>query len=139
MSTIGGRARAGSGRVVRVLLVDDSSADRIRFGRALAKAGYDVQDAEDGTAAWQRLQEQQFDVVVSDRQMPGTDGIELIRLCRANPQLSRLPVIMVSAMDAPSDARPASPRAPTSTSARAATVRCRCCSTVSISCRARTS
>jgi CheY-like chemotaxis protein len=90
-------------RAVRVLLVDDSSADRVRFGRALSNAGYDVCDAEDGTEAWARLQRQHFDVVVSDRQMPHTDGLELCRLVRAHPDISRIPVIMVSANDAPSD------------------------------------
>jgi two-component system, chemotaxis family, sensor kinase CheA len=98
------RPAAGSGaRAVRVLLVDDSSADRVRFGRALSNAGYDVQDAEDGSEAWAQLQKQHFDVVVSDRQMPGTDGIELIRLVRSHPETSRIPVIMVSAMDEPCD------------------------------------
>jgi CheY-like chemotaxis protein len=94
--------RSGA-RAVRVLLVDDSSADRVRFGRALSNAGYDVHDAEDGSEAWARLQRQHFDVVVSDRQMPGTDGIELCRLVRGHPDTWRIPVIMVSAMDAPSD------------------------------------
>lgn len=90
-------------RAVRVLLVDDSDADRVRFGRALSDAGYEVHAAEDGSQAWERLQQQDFDVVVSDRQMPGTDGIELIRLVRTSRELARLPVIMVSGMDAPKD------------------------------------
>ena len=105
MGTIGGEAPShpAHARAVRVLLVDDSSADRVRFGRALSNAGYDVCDAEDGSEAWARLQRQHFDVVVSDRQMPHTDGIELCRLVRAHPETSRIPVIMVSANDAPSD------------------------------------
>src|SRR5262245_6682552 len=88
---------------LRVLLVDDCDADRVRFGRALSGAGYEVCAAEDGSQAWERLQHQDFDVVVSDRQMPGTDGIELIRLVRASRALARLPVIMVSGMDGPRD------------------------------------
>jgi len=105
MGTIGGEAPShpAHARAVRVLLVDDSSADRVRFGRALSNAGYDVCDAEDGSEAWARLQRQHFDVVVSDRQMPRTDGIELCRLVRAHPETSRIPVIIVSANDAPSD------------------------------------
>jgi CheY-like chemotaxis protein len=96
-------AGASGARAVRVLLVDDSSADRVRLGRALSNAGYDVHDAADGSEAWARLQRQHFDVVVSDRQMPGTDGIELCRLVREHPDTWRIPVIMVSAMDAPTD------------------------------------
>jgi two-component system chemotaxis sensor kinase CheA len=88
---------------VRVLLVDDCDDDRVRFARALSGAGYEVCAAEDGSQAWERLQQQDFDVVVSDRQMPGTDGIELIRLVRASRELAGVPVIMVSAMDAPSE------------------------------------
>src|SRR5262245_19201622 len=83
-------------RTVRVLLVDDSDDDRVRFCRALSRAGYEVHAAEDGSQAWARLQEQNFDVLVSDRQMPGTDGLELIRLVRGHRDLARLPVIMVS-------------------------------------------
>jgi two-component system chemotaxis sensor kinase CheA len=94
---------AANGRPLRVLLVDDSDADRVRFGRALTGAGYEVDAAEDGSQAWQRLQEQDFDVVVSDRQMPVTDGIELLRRVRASQDLARVPVIMVSGMDAASD------------------------------------
>lgn len=103
MGTIGSQPPSHPPRAVRVLLVDDSSADRVRFHRALSNAGYDVCDAEDGSEAWVRLQRQHFDVVVSDRQMPRTDGIELCRLVRAHPEISRIPVIMVSANDAPSD------------------------------------
>ncbi len=88
---------------VSVLLVDDSVDDRIRFGRALAGAGFDVHDAEDGSEAWRRLQQEDFDVVVSDRQMPNTDGLELTRLVRAHPDMARIPVIIVSANDAPID------------------------------------
>ena len=90
-------------RALRVLLVDDSAADRVRFSRALSGAGYEVHAAEDGSQAWARLQEQKFDVLVSDRQMPGTDGLELIRLVRSSRKHARIPVIMVSGMDAPSD------------------------------------
>lgn len=93
----------GHRRALRVLLVDDSDADRVRFGRALSGAGYEVHAAEDGSQAWARLQEQIFDVLVSDCQMPGTDGLELTRLVRASREHAQIPVIMVSAMDAPSD------------------------------------
>src|SRR5262245_31897519 len=103
-TTFDGRGeRTVARRAVRVLLVDDSSDDRIRFGRALSRAGYEVHAAEDGSQAWARLQEQSFDVLVSDRQMPGTDGLELCRRVRASREHARIPVIMVSAMDAPSE------------------------------------
>jgi DNA-binding response OmpR family regulator len=97
------RALAAARRAVRILLVDDSDDDRVRFCRALSGAGYEVHAAEDGAQAWARLQEQSFDVLVSDRQMPGTDGLELTRRVRSTRAFARLPVIMVSAMDAPSD------------------------------------
>src|SRR5262245_24428307 len=92
--TLDGSAPARSARArraVRILLVDDSDADRVRFGRALSRAGYEVHAAEDGSQAWERIQEQDFDVVVSDRQMPGTDGLELIRLVRSRRELAQLP------------------------------------------------
>jgi len=78
----------------RVLVVDDDSAIRTLFERALREADFEVQVAADGAAAQQLFGREHFDVVVSDIRMPGLDGIELLRLLRERDL--DVPVILVT-------------------------------------------
>jgi EAL domain-containing protein (putative c-di-GMP-specific phosphodiesterase class I) len=64
---------------VAVILVDDDQSVRTAYGRVLKKAGYAVASAEDGLVATELLGTCSCDVVVSDVDMPGMDGIELLR------------------------------------------------------------
>jgi PleD family two-component response regulator len=84
------RARTRSGRAVRVLLVDDSSADRIRFGRALVKAATTCRTSRTARRRGSASRSRSSTSSVSDRQMPGTDGIELCRLVRGHPDTWRI-------------------------------------------------
>jgi DNA-binding response OmpR family regulator len=81
----------------RVLLCDDE----IHILRAaefkLKKAGYDVQIAGDGEEAWEAIQAQQPDILITDCQMPRLDGMELVRRVRAHPPTADLPVLMLTA------------------------------------------
>jgi CheY-like chemotaxis protein/DNA-binding PadR family transcriptional regulator len=81
-------------RVPRILVADDSGASRALSKHLLSAAGYEVEVAEDGAQAWERLQETVFDVLVSDALMPEIDGFELLRRVRASSELSRMPVIL---------------------------------------------
>lgn len=81
-------------RVPRILVADDSGASRALSKHLLSAAGYDVEVAEDGAQAWERLQEAVFDVLVSDALMPVIDGFELLRRVRASSELSGMPVIL---------------------------------------------
>jgi two-component system response regulator AtoC len=67
----------------------------IRF--SLNKAGFDVTTAKCGQTAWNLLQEQDFDLLVSDFQMPGLTGGELCERIRNDPRLAPLPVILLTA------------------------------------------
>ena len=79
----------------RVLVVDDEEASRFSIQRALETAGYTVEAAADSNEAL-RLQESfDPDVIVTDINMPGTDGIEFIRELRSKPVPP--PVIVVTA------------------------------------------
>ncbi len=69
----------------------------------LSADGYDVVPACDGMEAWRILQEDSFDLVVSDVQMPNMDGLELTRQIRASQLLKDLPVILVSNLSRPED------------------------------------
>lgn len=78
----------------RVLLVDDEAAIRSVFGIFLEEVGHRVTLAENGEEALARLKEGPFDVVVTDRAMPGMNGNELAReIKRCWPTL---PVVMIS-------------------------------------------
>jgi two-component system cell cycle response regulator CpdR len=72
---------------LRILLAEDEDAMRTYLERALEKAGYDVVAVDCGTAAAPLLEEQQFDLLLSDIVMPEMDGIELAQHCaEVSPQ-----------------------------------------------------
>jgi two-component system, OmpR family, alkaline phosphatase synthesis response regulator PhoP len=81
----------------RILLCDDE----IHILRAaefkLKKAGYDVQIASDGQEAWEAIQQQIPDILITDYQMPRLDGLGLVARVRANPATADLPIFMLTA------------------------------------------
>ena len=66
----------------RILIADDHDALRRGLARALAEAGHDVVEAPNGNAAIERLHENQFDVVLSDLKMGGSDGLDVLRTAK---------------------------------------------------------
>jgi len=78
----------------RILLVDDNADVREISAVLLRRAGYAVDTAEDGEAAWQALTTAPYDLLVTDYSLPGLSGLELIARVRALP--SALPVILAS-------------------------------------------
>lgn len=87
----------------RILVADDSITTRTLELSVLEAAGYDVVAAVDGVDAWRQLEDGEFDLVVSDVEMPRMDGFALCEAIRASAQLSRLPVVLVTAKEAPAD------------------------------------
>ena len=84
---------------MKILVVDDERAVRESLRRALELEGYEIELAEDGREALERLAaESQPDVLVLDVLMPGVDGLEVCRRLRRAG--SRLPVLMLTARDA---------------------------------------
>ena len=81
----------------RVLVVEDhlAMAGVIQF--ALRKAGLDVTLARHGRAAWELLQEQEFDLVFSDFQMPEVSGGQLRELMCGDARLAQVPFVLVTA------------------------------------------
>ena len=83
---------------VKFLVVDDFATMRRILRNLLKELGFNnVDEAEDGVAAMQKLRSQPFDFVVSDWNMPNMTGIDLLRSIRADQQLTHLPVLMVTA------------------------------------------
>jgi two-component system, chemotaxis family, sensor kinase CheA len=86
-----------------VLVVDDAATTRAMERGLLEMAGYRVMVAGDGLEAWETLAHADFDLVVSDVDMPRLDGFELTTRIRADARLAELPVILVSALEARAD------------------------------------
>ena len=86
---------------MRILVVDDDQAVRESLRRALVLEGYDVELAEDGTAALRSLTQSAPDAIVLDLQMPDVDGLEVCRRLRTLGDTT--PVLMLTARDAVGD------------------------------------
>lgn len=84
----------------RVLFADDSQFFRNRAARILTDGGIEVVMADDGDAAWRLLADEsvQFDLVLTDVQMPNCDGLELTRRIRASRRHATLPVVALSSL-----------------------------------------
>ena len=83
---------------LKILVVDDFSTMRRIVRNLLKELGYtNVDEAEDGVAALQKLKGANFQFVVTDWNMPNMTGIELLRAIRADVALKHLPVLMITA------------------------------------------
>jgi two-component system sensor histidine kinase and response regulator WspE len=83
----------------RILVVDDSVTVREVQRQLLTTAGYEVELAIDGADGWNVLSRKQFDLIISDIDMPRMTGLELLRLIKADEQLASIPTIIVSYKD----------------------------------------
>jgi two-component system, chemotaxis family, chemotaxis protein CheY len=83
---------------MKFLVVDDFSTMRRIVRNLLKELGYtNVDEAEDGVIALQKLQSGGFEFVVTDWNMPNMDGLTLLQTIRATPNLKHLPVLMITA------------------------------------------
>ncbi len=83
----------------RILVVDDSLTVRELERKLLSNWGYEVEVALDGMDGWNAVRGGNFDLVVSDIDMPRLDGIELVRLIKQDQALKALPVMIISYKD----------------------------------------
>lgn len=87
----------------RILVVDDIPANvKLLEARLLAEY-FDVLTAEDGFKALEICNNTQVDIVLLDIMMPGMDGFEVCERLKSNPRTMHIPVVMVTALDQPSD------------------------------------
>jgi len=84
----------------RILIADDSQANRDILVQYLGREGHEVAAVADGLSALDLVMEQPFDLVLLDMIMPGMNGDEVLKAIKAEPRLRLLPVIMISALDA---------------------------------------
>ena len=79
-----------------VMVADDSKVVRIKTGRLLTAHRFQVQMAEDGLDAASQIEESVPDVLLTDVDMPGLNGMQLVRKLRGNSRTAQLPIIMVT-------------------------------------------
>lgn len=94
-------AGAGAGR--HLLIVDDDDRIRELLKEFLAREGYRVTGAAHAAAARRLMELIEFDLVVLDVMMPGESGLELTSWVRNKAQLSRTPVLLLTARGEPAD------------------------------------
>ncbi|HSS02770.1 MAG TPA: response regulator [Kofleriaceae bacterium] len=87
----------------RILVVDDSPAQRHYVADCLARQGFEVATAENGKIALDKAQASRPALVVSDYEMPVMNGFELVHALRRDPELRQIPVIMLTARDSRRD------------------------------------
>ena len=82
----------------RLLLVEDSIIIRTQMQRLLKSAGYDVTTAVDGLEGYNQVQNNQFDIVVSDVEMPNMTGLEMTANIRQHSQYDKLPIVLITTL-----------------------------------------
>lgn len=83
---------------IKILVVDDFSTMRRIVKNILKQLGYEnIEEAEDGAQAFNKLKTGNFGFIISDWNMPNMDGLELLKKVRTDPELKGLPFLMVTA------------------------------------------
>jgi two-component system chemotaxis response regulator CheY len=83
---------------MKFLVVDDFSTMRRIVKNCLQELGYtDITEADDGSTALPMLKNGSFDFLITDWNMPGMPGLELLKAVRGDPKLAKLPVLMLTA------------------------------------------
>lgn len=93
---------------MKILIVDDKASIRAAMKTILVHLGFsDITEAVDGEDAWYRINEEvkkgrdrSFDLIVSDMEMPGMTGLELLRAVRTSPEVGNTPFIMATTVTA---------------------------------------
>jgi len=80
----------------KILTVDDSASIRLTTRVTLSNAGYAVTEAVDGQDGLNKLKEGQYDLVITDLNMPNMDGLTMIRELRKLPTQMGVPVIFLT-------------------------------------------
>jgi two-component system chemotaxis response regulator CheY len=79
-----------------ILAVDDSPSIRLMVAHTIRGAGYNVVEAANGDEALRAAGDCAFDMIVTDQNMPGVDGLTLIRTLRERAQYAKTPIIVLT-------------------------------------------
>ena len=83
---------------IKILIVDDFATMRRILKNILKQLGFkNLVEADDGTSAWEVLENQEVDLIISDWNMPKMTGIDLLKKVRASAKYGKAPFLMVTA------------------------------------------
>jgi two-component system chemotaxis response regulator CheY len=83
---------------IKILIVDDFATMRRILKNILKQLGFkNLVEADDGTTAWEVMEGQSIDLIISDWNMPKMTGLELLKKVRANDTYKKTPFLMVTA------------------------------------------
>ncbi len=94
---------AAEKKMTSILIADDSITSRSLLRNIVETAGYQVRTVVDGVEALAELRSGEYDLLVSDVEMPGLTGFELVAKIRSDKRLADLPVILVTGLGSPED------------------------------------
>ena len=98
-----GPAAPGESRPPRVLIADDNAQGAELLEAYLSSSGYELRTASDGEQTLQQIKAWQPDLILLDIMMPRLSGFEVCKRLRADPATRDIAVLMVTALDQPSD------------------------------------
>ncbi len=81
-----------------ILLVDDSATTSTLEKNILKKVGYNVEIAENPILAFEKIEKQHFDMIITDFEMPEMNGVDFVKKLKTNEMYSEIPIIMVSSI-----------------------------------------
>jgi len=88
---------------LRILVVDDSAVVRSVLSKELLRSGIEVTQAENGQQAFDIALCKEFDLIITDVEMPVMDGIALCRKLKSNPGTKQTPIVILSSLDREED------------------------------------
>jgi two-component system chemotaxis sensor kinase CheA len=97
--------KTNDSRKARVLVIDDSINTREIVGSIIESHGYEVSMGEDGVDGYEKAMKQDFDLIVTDIDMPRMDGFTLTEKLRSNESYINTPIIIVTSREKESDKR----------------------------------
>ncbi|MGJ5629603.1 response regulator [Nostoc sp. CALU 1950] len=86
-----------SNKVRRILLVEDHYLNRMLLSDYLSYCGYNVQSLSEGSTFFSTIEQFQPDLMLLDLKLPDVDGYSLLKQVQQKPELSKIPIIVVSA------------------------------------------
>jgi two-component system, chemotaxis family, chemotaxis protein CheY len=78
------------------MTVDDSASVRMMVSFTLSELGFDIVEAVDGNDALKKIEKKQIDMLITDVNMPGLDGIGLVRKIREHPSYRFIPILILT-------------------------------------------
>lgn len=92
-------ANANGGQIASVLIIEDSPPQALKLKLALESNGCQVHWAETGWGGLDMVQQERFDLIVLDIQLPDINGFEVCKKLKSDPELADIPVVMLTTRD----------------------------------------